>query len=146
MFTAPLHYEAYVYDLATKRSTLIDGDGNYPSLRDPPSPTPPTDKRGKASCSSSAIWSRARPRTCRQRLRWRRSIPGGVSPRLDAGGRDRHGRALLDRTSGQTRRLTNDAYEDREPRVGGNLVVWESRRPDDWEVMVYDIGSGRPLS
>jgi S-layer homology domain len=51
---------------------------------------------------------------------------------------------LLDRASNQVRRLTADGYEDRDPRVAGNLVVWESLR-SDWEIMVYNIGTGQTV-
>jgi beta propeller repeat protein len=140
----PMHDEIYVYDLATKESTLVTAWGDYPSLRGSfltyTSYVEGGDGyelfmrnlgSGQAAKLSNAIEMVTGTYLGESYAVWTE----GIGDDMDV--------YLLDRTSGQQRRLTNDGYEDREPRVAGNLVVWESRRPNDWEIMVYDISSAQ---
>jgi beta propeller repeat protein len=41
--------------------------------------------------------------------------------------------------------VTQNAYEDAFPHMDGNYLVWQGKVGGDWEILLYDIGSGQAL-
>lgn len=131
----------YVYNLATKASTLITGDGNDPSLRGSYIAYANHDSSGWSACvvnldtaAGVKVSTGSKASSCLyladSALVWAVDILDDMEI------------YMLDRATNKVTRITNDSYEDRQPKMSGNLVVWESLRPD-WEVMVYDVTTGQ---
>ena len=133
-----------VYDLSTKQSVQVTGNGDSPSIRG--------NYLGYVNVDAGNNYS-----MCFRDLTTTKGVKvstGHLAVNCvsvtDAyvlwciGSGDYMEVYSMNRATLEIRRLTTDANEDREPRQAGNLIVWESRRPD-WEVMAYNITTGETV-